>query len=124
MVVTISQWANKSCKLDSLPPWLLKECVDVLAPCTTSIVNASIEENHVPKVLKQAHIQHFLKKHGLDEKVLKNYRPVSNLPFVSRILEKIISNRLSEHLGQINLVDVIQCAYRLLHSTETALLKE
>ena len=52
-----------------------------MAPIITSIVNASIEISNVPKLLKQAHIQPLLKKTGLDENVLKNYRPVSNSPF-------------------------------------------
>ena len=45
--------SSESCELDPLPTWLLKECIDMLAPNITSIVNASIEKSHV---LNQAHI--------------------------------------------------------------------
>ena len=54
---------------------------------------------------------------------MKNYRPVSNLTFVSKILEKVVASRLDNHLQKNNLMDDVQSAYRQHHSTETALLK-
>ena len=63
-----------------------------------------------------------IKKQGLDPDTLKNYRPVSNLPFVSKVLEKAVSTRLQHHLDSNNLHDNVQSAYRSSHSTETALL--
>ena len=53
----------------------------------------------------------------------KNYRPVSNLPFVSKVLEKVVSSRIDEHLTVNNLHEEHQSAYKKLHSTETALVK-
>ena len=64
-----------------------------------------------------------IKKQGLDKESFKNYRPVSNLTFVSKILEKVILKQLEEHLVNNELMDVLQSAYRAKHSTETALLK-
>jgi hypothetical protein len=64
-----------------------------------------------------------LKKPGLDKEVLKNYRPVSNLPFVSKIVEKVVAKRIDHHLNSNNLQDNLQSAYRSCHSTETALLR-
>jgi hypothetical protein len=55
--------------------------------------------------------------------VLKNYRPVSNLPFISKILEKVINSRLEDHLQPNHLHDRQQSAYRVHHSTETSLLR-
>ena len=52
-----------------------------------------------------------LLKHGLDESVLKNYRPVPNLPFMSQILKKILFNCLAELLAQNNVIDIIQSAF-------------
>ena len=64
------------------------------------------------------------KKHtSLDTENLKNYRPVSNLPFFSKITEKIVLLQLSQHLESNSLLYPLQSAYRLGHSTETALLK-
>ncbi len=54
---------------------------------------------------------------------LKNYRPVSNLPFLSKVIEKTVNLRLQEHLEEEGLHDMMQSAYRSAHSTETALVR-
>ena len=64
-----------------------------------------------------------LKKTTLNPEILKNYRPVSNLSFLSKILEKVVLHQLSNHLLTNNLFCSHQSAYRAGHSTETALLK-
>ena len=56
-------------------------------------------------------------------KVQKHYRPVSNLAFISKIIEKAVVLQLNDHLSTNNLFETYQSAYRRLHSTETALLK-
>ena len=55
--------------------------------------------------------------------VLKNYRPVSNITFVGKLIEKIACARLTEHMDSHNLADLYQSAYRARHSTESALIK-
>ena len=60
----------------------------------TQIINASMEQGYVPKEFKHARIRPLLKKSGLDIDTLKNYRPVSNLPFISKVLEKVVDARL------------------------------
>ena len=59
----------------------------------------------------------------MDPNVLKNFRPVSNLPFLSKILEDIVLKRLLVHLDSNELNELYQSAYKKFHSTETALLK-
>ena len=54
---------------------------------------------------------------------MKYYRPVSNLPFLSKILEKLVAKRLETHLRSHRLHDNLQSAYRTGHFTETVLLK-
>ena len=83
----------------------------------------SLRESIFPKSLKTALIRPLLKKTGLDSDILKNYRPVSNLTFISKVIEKVISGRLNEHLINNSLFDPLQSAYRDKHSTETALIK-
>ena len=83
----------------------------------------SLRESMIPKSLKTALIRPHLKKTGLDSDILKNYRPVSNLTFISKVIEKVISGRLNEHLINNSLFDPLQSAYRDKHSTETALIK-
>ena len=100
------------CELDPLPTCLLKECKAELVPHITDIVNMSLRESMIPKSLKNAFIRPLLKKTGLDSDILKNYRPVSNLTFITKVIEKVISGRLNKHL-----------IYNNKHSTEIALIK-
>jgi hypothetical protein len=76
----------------------------------------------VPASFKSAIVWPLLKKTGLDKDVMKNYRPVSNLPFVSKVLEKVVESRPENHLTSNNLYERVQSAYRACHSIETALL--
>ncbi|CAC5397816.1 unnamed protein product [Mytilus coruscus] len=119
----ISKAPSKSCELDPLPTLLLKPCLNSLAPIITKIVNKSLHESYVPKTFKEAVVRPLLKKPGLDKQVLKNYRPVSNLPFISKVLEKVVECRLEKNLQSNDLFDSVQLAYRAYHSTETALLR-
>ena len=64
---------NKSCELDPLPTWLLKLCVQELAPIIAAIVNKSLETSCMPAELKRAHVRPRLKKPCLDPDVLNNY---------------------------------------------------
>ena len=68
-------------------------------------------------------VRPLLKKHNLDPEELRNYRPVSNLHFISKIIENIVAERLEEHLNSFSLYDPLQSAYRSGHSTETAIVK-
>ena len=114
---------SKSCELDPLPTSLLKSCIDSLSSVITGIANKSFEESLVPESYKIAIVRPLLKKAGLDIDVLKNYRPISNLPFVSKVLEKLAESRLEDHFILNNLYEPLQSAYRAFHSTETALLR-
>ena len=114
---------SQSCELDPLPTGLLKQCLEPLLPMITSIMNKSLEESRVPLWFKKANVRPLLKKSGLEKENLKNYRPVSNLQFLSKVLEKIVSNRLETHLLAYDLHDNLQSAYRTGHSTETALIR-
>ena len=100
---------------------LLKDCSLIFAPIISQIVNLSIEQACVPSLLKCAHITPLLKKPSLDPDSLLNYRPVSNLPFLFKILERIVFSRLSDYLLAEDLFDPFQSAYRPHHSVETLL---
>ena len=110
----------KSCELDPLPTWLLKECIAELVPTITDILNMSLRDSLMPKSLKNALIRRLLKKTGLESDILKNFRRVSNLTFISKVIEKVVSGRLNEHLIKYSMFDPLQSAYRDKHSTETA----
>ena len=73
--------------------------------------------------MKSAAVTPLLKIPSLDIKILKNYRPVSNLPFVSKVLERVVASQLKAYMDYNDLHDPLQSAYKTAHSTETALLK-
>jgi hypothetical protein len=73
--------------------------------------------------MKVALITPLLKKHGLDSDALSNYRPVSLLSFLSKLLERVAAKQLVAHLESQSLFASVQSACRAAHSTETALLK-
>ncbi len=119
----ILQSPNKHSKLGPIPTTLLCECIDEILLLLTKIINLSLHLGDIPNSLKKAIIKPLLKKLGL-EFINKNYRPVSNLTFLSKIIERAIAKQFVDHLTNNNLMDNLQSAYREGHSTETALLKE
>ena len=119
----IMQSPTKSCPLDPIPTFLLKELVDVLLPYMTAMINASLHEGCLPSEHKHAIVTPLLKKPELDADELKNYRPVSNLTFVSKLVERVVASRLVSYLNEQDLMPQLQSAYRRFHSTETAILK-
>ena len=64
-----------------------------------------------------------IRKPSLDREMLNNYRPISNLSFLSKVIEKVISIRILGHNLDNNIVDSFQSVYRAGHSCETALLR-
>ena len=113
----------KSCELDPIPTWLLKRCSAELVPVITVMINASVTSSHVPADFKHAIVKPLLKKPTLDKDILNNYRPVSNLPFISKLVERVVAKQLNIHIDEYALHDPFQSAYRRGHSTETALLR-
>ena len=113
----------KSCELDPIPTTILKECLDEIAPMVTHLVNASLRGAMVPDAFKEAIVRPLLKRQHLDKDIYKDYRPVSNLAFISKVLEKVVSARLNQHITANHLADPLQSQYLAGHSTETALVK-
>ena len=112
----------KTCDLDPIPSHLLRQCETLVIPTLTDIVNKSLTCG-MPSKMKQAIVTALLKKPTLNSDELKNYRPVSNLSFVSKLTEKVVAARLIAHLKRNNLQEPLQSAYRQYCSIETALLK-
>ena len=113
---------NKTSELDPMPTQMVKMCADELCPVITRIVNASLTEGLFPEAYKDSTLRPLLKKTGLDADELNNYRPIANLTFVSKLLEKVVASQLMSYLTGNNLTDIHQSAYKANHSTETALL--
>ncbi|KAK3534147.1 hypothetical protein QTP86_002300 [Hemibagrus guttatus] len=101
---------------------LLQTISPDLLPFITTVINGSLTSGHVPTVFKKARVIPILKKPALDPSDISNYRPVSLLSFLSKILEHVVCNQLSDYLMQNNLHDPNQSGFKAAHSTETALL--
>ena len=101
---------------------LLKKALPYVIDTITNIMNVSLEQGVFPDRWKMAIIRPMLKKLGL-ELITSNYRPVSNLPFLSKVLEKIVLARYNDHCDRYNLIPSFQSAYRPKHSCETSMVK-
>ena len=108
-----------TCPSDPISSKLIKEFVITLLPLITRIVNLSLLSGTFATAWKTAVVRPLLKKKGLDI-ILKNYRPVSNLPYISKIVEKCALNQFIKYLESHRLLPDYQSAYRRGFSTETA----
>ena len=116
----IQKSAKKSCVLDPLPTTLVCDSLDVLLPVITKLVNTSVFTAQFPTEWKQAIVNPLLKK-GAKYMTHQNLRPISNLPFVSKITERAVFDQVYSQMTDNELFPVLQSAYRKGHSTETAL---
>ena len=112
----------KSCELDPIPSKLLKTNSKEIAPVITEILNLLLKTGDFCKELKQALLHPLLKKCGL-ELAFPNYRPVSNLAYLGKIIERAVCNQITEYTSKIGMAEQYQSAYKAAHSTDTALLK-
>jgi len=117
----IGQAANKQCQLDPAPTWLVKHFSQLLAPFIAYLMNVSLVSGCFPQKFKHALVFPRLKKDNLDLNEFKNFRPVSNLNFISKLIETAVQKRLQCFLEQTGSMPKHQSAYRQGHSTETAL---
>lgn len=99
---------------------MFKEIIRSIGPCLASIINSSLESGRVPSYFKQAVVQPLVKKPNLDPSLLSNFRPISKLPFISKLFEKVVAHQLTVAL---NILDKFESGFRQRHSTETARLR-
>ena len=103
-----------------MPTTLLKSMVDVVTPVITCIINMSLLSGEFCHNLKLAHLKPLIKKTRLDL-VFKSFCPVSNLSYISKLVERFAADQLANHVAKNGLSEKFHSAYRALHSTETAL---
>src|ERR1700733_5174853 len=112
---------NKQCELDPIPTSLLKDCASALVPIITKIINLSLFTGNFPLNFKHSHVTPLLKKSNLDKENVSNYRPISNLSFLSKLTERIVLARLNDYLSSNSLLNPHQSGFTKHHSTETLL---
>ena len=100
----------------------LPHCIDSIAPIITRIVNLSLSSDVFSKHFKSALVKPIIKKFNLNPNDLKNYHPISNISFLSKVIERVIAARLSSQLSSHNLMSKLQSAYLKFHSFEITLL--
>ena len=113
----IKSMAVKTCRSDPLPSSLFKDLAPHIIRIITELVNTSLTEDIFVSNWKAAIIKPLLKKLELDL-IAKNYHPISNLPFMSKLVEKCMLIQLNEHCSNQNLIPSYQSAYRANHSCE------
>ena len=111
------------CPLDPIDVSKLGAAYGHTIPAIVAIINSSFDEADFVISEKRGLIRPYLKKIGLDIDILANYRPVTNLSFLSKIIERAMLDQLVPFLEEIRLIPQCQSAYRKFHSTETALCK-
>ena len=98
---------------------LLKDILPNILPLLREIVNKSLQTVSFAEDLKVALVRPLLKKTNLDL-VEKNYRPVTNLHYINKLIERAVNIQLNDHITTNSLMEQMQSAYRVGHSTETA----
>ena len=118
----LSSLPPKSSPVDYIPTSLLKTCSTVFSELISILANLSFSQGSFPTKFKFAAVSPLLKKTGLDADDPSNFRPISNLNNISKILERLFLTRLLPHVTASPNFNQLQSAYRQHHSTETALL--
>jgi hypothetical protein len=113
----------KSCELDPIPTFLLHEFIDILLPLLTTLCNRSLQEGILPSTQKRSILIPALKSGGLDPTNPGNYRPIANVTFLSKLIEKVVAMQLVAYLEGNKLLPQNQSGFRKFHSTETLLLR-
>ena len=117
----IKEFGVKTSTEDPIPANILKNIIEESLPCLVKLVNKSLSEGSMEGV-KSSVIDPLLKKSGLDSDIDKNYRPVNNLVFFSKLIERIVSRRLDGHMTENALHSDSAFGYKKFHSTETMML--
>ena len=119
---TIHHMKPKTCALDPIPTSKLQEIIEGCIPAITHLVNSSLDQGAFCNTWKEAIVKPLIKKKSLGTQN-SNYRPVSNLSFISKIIEKVTLEQFNTHCSENSLVPEYQSAYRKNHSCETSLVK-
>ena len=112
----------KSCELDPIPTTLLEKHTTQSPTCNKKIINLSLQSGLFPRNWKTAVVTPLLKKQGIDP-VISSYRLVSNLSYLSKLVEKAMLEQINSHCNNNNLLQEYQSACRENRSCETVLLK-
>ena len=123
VVKLVMSMKSKNNPDDPIPTWLVKECIHELSFILTVMVNKSLQGAYFPDSLKHASVRPLVKDANGDVENKKNFRPVSNLSFLSKLLEKAALQQINEHVNSEGFHSIYQSGYRPNHSCETSVFK-
>ena len=112
----------KTSQCDPIPSFLLKPSLNFLLPSIQHLINTSLQNGSMAG-LKESIVTPILKKSGLDQEVLSNYRPVCGGMFVDKVIQRSVLGQLNEHMDLNDLHIPYQSGYKKFHGCETVLLK-
>ena len=112
---------NKASGVDRIGPRILKLCKDSISEVLASLINSCISSGVFPDTLKIASVIPLHKGGAKDDP--NNYRPISLLPTISKIIERHVVNKLNDYLKKTNILMDRQSGFRQHHSCQTALIK-
>ena len=116
----IAQLKNSAAGHDSLPGSIMIQCADKYIVPLTHIINLSITKGYFPEEFKLAKVLPIFKSG--DDQNIQNYRPISILPFFSKIFEKIMASHIMDFLDTNNILYDKQFGFRKSHSTSHAII--
>ena len=122
VVEFITNVKSKTSPFDPVPTWVVKKFPTLFAPVLCAIANLSLSSGIFPDSEKRSMITPVIKNMSLCKEDYKNYRPISVITFVSKLIETVMAKRIDHFLFSNNLVSPFQSAYRRFHSTETVIL--
>ena len=112
----------KTSAADAIPAQLQNNCLDEIIPAFTKLVNISLSTADI-NGLKDSVVNPLLKKQGLDAEILSNYRPVANIPYLSKLIEDAVSVQIKHHMDCNKIHIPYQSGYKTNHSCESLLLR-
>ena len=112
--------AGKAVGLDNIPARLLIDSVEIIAKPLSVIFNASLQSGQVPAEFKAARVVPLFKKGKAED--MDNYRPISILPILSKVLERVVHQQVYHYLQSNKILNPFQCGFRKCHSAEFAAL--
>ncbi|XP_010765722.1 RNA-directed DNA polymerase from mobile element jockey-like, partial [Notothenia coriiceps] len=112
-----------NCSSDSIPSRLLRDVFESVGASILLLINTSLSPGCIQAAFKHAVVQPLLKKKNLDPSILANFKPISQLPFLPKALERVLYAQLQSFLTMNGIHEKFQFGFKPMHSTEKALLR-
>ena len=113
---------SKSCSLDLLPINVLKDFLIEIMPFVADMCYASLQNSNLAVSQRHVIVMPWLKKAKADPENVKNYRPISSLIFISKVVQRLVCCQLVAFLDTNGLLSKLKSGYRKHHSMKTVVL--